>query len=488
MKRSKLPTFILTADDSLMLNFKNGLYSSYMSCFPANVLTESEMKRHCQPIECYSDGKAKTAPLSLRIVEAILDKSGFRSDEYATIPRWNLKRFVGEETKVIAVSTMDPEGLGPLTRTLQLFYGNEEPYTKRFFKLLMADIKALRERYDHVKVVVGGPGAWQLSSEKSLKKYEIDYLIIGEAENVVPTLFKSLAEEEGCCFPRIIKGAPADANMIPPILDATINGLVEISRGCGRRCSWCHSSSIRGMRCLPTETIKMSVEANLKKRVANITLQSDDFLLYGSKSKKFIPDSDAVISLLENLYSIDKVGSIFPIHFSIASIVSNPDLIHKVTTLIRERSINAGSEKFVVQVGIESGSPDMLEKYMREKTLPFSPSEWPKIVKEALKILDLEGWLCYGTIIFGFPGESEEDILQTIDLIRELKDLRVAIIPLAFTPLYIRKKDKDEEIRLLREKMLWKYLPLLYEINRHNEKVASRSGRPGILINFPKIK
>ncbi|MBS7641084.1 MAG: radical SAM protein [Candidatus Bathyarchaeia archaeon] len=477
MERSKLPTFILTADDSLMLNPTNGLYSSYVSCFPTNILTKPEFKKYFQLIECYPDGEVKVAPLSLRVLEAILNRSGFRRGEYITTPRRNLKKLVGEETKVIAVSTIDPEGLGPLTRTLQLFYRGEEPYTKKAFKQLMAEIRALKEKYNHVRVIVGGPGAWQLSSEKLLDRYGIDYLVMGEAEEVVPKLFRSIAEGEDCCFPRIIRGTPADVDIIPPILNATIGGLVEASRGCGRGCSWCFSSSFGGMRCIPIETIKRSIEANVMNGVTSIALQSDDILLYGSKSKKFIPDSDAVISLFKDLYSVNGVGSILPLHFSIASIVSNPELLHKITALIRERATNPNGEKFVVQVGIETGSPRILEKYMRGKALPFSPKEWPEIVREALTILEQEGWLCYGTMIIGFPDENEEDIIQTIELIKSLRGFRMVIIPLAFTPLNL---EEAMDMRFLRERILWEYLPLLYEIKRHNEKISSLFGEKAI--------
>jgi len=462
-----------------MSQSKHGLYSSYMACFPTNVMAESELKGYYQPPECYPNGKARRAPLSLRILEAILHCFGFEKSEYATVPRFNLEKFVGEKTKVIAVSTMDPEGLGPLTQTLQLFYGDEntEPYTKTAFNRLMTEIKTLKEKYKQIKVVVGGPGAWQLSSHKLLEKYGIDHLVIGEVESIAPKLFGSLTAKENVSSPKIIVCEPADVDMIPPILDATINGLVEVSRGCGRGCSWCFSSTSGRMRCLPIEKIKKSVEANLKGKAAEITLQSNDILLYESNSKRFIPDPDAVLSLMKELYSMGKVGSVLPIHFSIASIAADPDLLNKLTALIKEKSVNLNLEKFVVQIGIETGSPRIIERYMRGKTLPFSPYEWPKIVKEALKTLDEEGWFCYGTLIFGFPEEDEGDINQTIELIRNLKGLKVIIIPLIFTFL----NAESEKAKSSKKETLWKHLPLLYEIQRHNEKTASHYGNLGHL-------
>lgn len=468
MSNNKSPRIILTADDSLMLSPKSGLLSCYIPCFPENVLTRLRLNEYCRPIECHPTGEAREAPLSLRVLEAILNESGFKHGDYVTVPRWNLRRFIGEETRVIAVSTIDPRGLGPLTRTLQIFYADGEPYTKKSFELLMAEIGSLKEEYDHIRVIVGGSGAWQLASEELLERYGIDHLIIGEAEDVIPAVIESLIKEENY-LPRVIRGAPADVDEIPPILDASIGGLVEASRGCGRGCLWCHSSGAGGMRCLPIETIRKSAETNVRGGVPTITLQSDDILLYGSSSKRFIPDSDAVISLFKELYSINGVESVLPLHFSVASIASSPDLLHKITAIIKDRSINMGPERFVVQVGIETGSPRVLGRYMRRKALPFSQDEWPELVKESLRVLDEEDWFCYGTIIFGFPDEDEEDIQQTIELIRGLKGLRVAIIPMVFTHLRI---EESYGTNCLGGELLWKYLPLLHEIKRHNEKVA----------------
>ncbi|MEM2805713.1 MAG: radical SAM protein [Candidatus Bathyarchaeia archaeon] len=479
LNKAQRPAIVLTADESLMSNFKNRVYYGFAPCFPTDILTESELKKFCPPLKCHPDGRAKLAPLSLRVVESILHKAGFNQGEYVTTHPKYLNRIVGPETRVLGVSTIDPQGFGPLTKTLHSLYGGES-YTKKLFFNTMEKIKALKEKH-HVKVVVGGAGAWQLSSETTLDKYGIDHLILGEAENVIPQLFKELVERNFSSFSRIIKSKPASVEDIPPITGATTNGLIEVSRGCGRGCTWCYSSTAGGMRCLPIDTVKKSAEANARNGMVDITLQSDDVLLYGSNSKKFVPNTDAVLTLLEELYLTKGIRSVSFLHFSVASIVAEPDIIPKITAFMRSRDKRA-RKSFEVQMGIETGSPRIIERYMRGKALPFKPDEWPIIVKEASQILKENGWLCYATLILGLPGEKNEDVEQTIGLIKTLKDSSMAVIPLFFVPIAGTKLEEDSDFSS--ENVWQKYGPLIRELKKHNEKIAQHYKRYRHILDF----
>ncbi|MCS7114481.1 MAG: radical SAM protein [Nitrososphaerota archaeon] len=479
LNQTQQPAIVLTADESLMSNFKHRIYYGFAPCFPTNILVESELNKFCPPVRCHPDGRAKIAPLSLRAVESVLHKSGFKQGEYAIVHPKYLNRFVGPKTRIVGVSTIDPKGVGPITKTLRSLYGGES-YTMKFFNSTMEAIKTLKKKH-HVKVVVGGPGAWQLSSETTLDSYGIDYLVMGEAENIIPQLFMELVDGRTNRFPRIITGKPAMVEDIPPIIGATTNGLVEVSRGCGRGCTWCFSSTAGGMRCLPVETIKKSAETNATNGVFDITLQSDDALLYGSKPKRFVPDSDAVLTLLKELYSTEGVRSVSFLHFSAASIVADPDIIPRITAFMKSHDKRT-RKHFEVQIGIETGSPHMIEKYMRGKALPFKPNEWPTIVKKASQILKENGWFCYATLILGLPEEKAEDITQTIDLIKNLRNSRMAFIPLFFVPVATLKLKESSDF--FHENIMQKYGLLFHELRKHNEKIASRYRRHKHILDF----
>ncbi|MEM1514947.1 MAG: radical SAM protein [Candidatus Bathyarchaeia archaeon] len=449
---------ILTADEGLMSDFGGHLYNGYATCFPTNFFTKSLFKKMCQPIECYPDGRVKFAPLSLRIIEAILHHYGFDKNKYAIIHPTHLDRFINHKTKIVGISAMDPRGLGPIPTTFCSIMGGT-PYSKILFNTLLKRVKALKKKYSF-NVIVGGPGAWQLADNRILDAYGIDYLIIGEAEKIVPNLFSELIYDGIANSPRIIRGEAPEVEEILPVLQPTINGLVEVSRGCGRGCAWC-SSATRVMRCIPIEIIKKSVEANVKGNMTNITLQSDDVLLYGAKTSKFVPDPDEALMLLGEIYSVKGVRSISLLHFTFGSIVSSPNLISKITDFLKKR----GSTRFEVQIGIESGSPHIIEKYMPGKALPFTPEEWPKIVREAAQILRENKWFCYATLMIGFPDESAEDIAYTVKIIRELKGYPMAFIPLLFVPTIniIRRKYPCSK------EFLRKFAPLFHEVLKHNE-------------------
>ncbi len=75
------------------------------------------------------------------------------------------------------------------------------------------------------------------ADETIMDKLNIDYVHLGEGELSVPAMFKAILAGEK--LPRIIKGGVPSIDEIPNIRAATIHGLVEISRGCGRGCAFC---------------------------------------------------------------------------------------------------------------------------------------------------------------------------------------------------------------------------------------------------------
>jgi radical SAM superfamily enzyme YgiQ (UPF0313 family) len=468
------PSIVLTADESVMSDFRKHIYNGYAACFPQNFFTKSFFKKLCPPVECHHNGRVKLAPTSLRIVEAILCRCGFSENDYAIVHPAYLDHFIGRETKIIGISAIDPRGLGPISTTIHSLIGGT-PYSRVLFASLLKQLKPLKEKYS-LTIVAGGPGAWQLADEKILDKFGIDYLVVGEAENIIPKLFVKLIHNKNVHSSRIITGKAPNAEEIPAILHPTTNGLIEVSRRCGRGCKWCSSSFAGAMRCIPIDTIKKSAEVNVKSNITDISLQSDDILLYGSKPGKFVPDQDALLMLLNELYSIKGIRNVSFLHFSFASIVANPDILPKITNLLKKR----GCTSFEVQIGIESGSPHLIERYMPGKALPFSPYEWPNIVKEAAHILKENGWFCYATLIIGLPGESSEDIRYTAKLVRELKGHPIVIIPLLFTPLTPLGEPKHPSYK----RIIKKNALLFHEVLKHNQLASQYRNFSPFIIDY----
>jgi len=79
---------------------------------------------------------------------------------------------------------------------------------------------------------------------------------------------------------------------------------------------------------------------------------------------------------------------------------------------------------------------------MPAKANPFKAEEWPQVVQTGMGLMH-DNWLIpAGTLIVGPPEETEGDIIKTIELMDDLKDVRSLIVPLFFVPM---GRLKDEE-------------------------------------------
>src|ERR1041385_2283382 len=99
----------------------------------------------------------------------------------------HLERFVGPETKVVAIHAHNPLGISYATDVYSKLAGeNLMPVNAaEFLKIVTHPVI---KKYQP-KIVVGGPGAWQLERANRLDEFKIDYLIDGEIERVFSELF-----------------------------------------------------------------------------------------------------------------------------------------------------------------------------------------------------------------------------------------------------------------------------------------------------------
>ncbi|MEM4416768.1 MAG: radical SAM protein, partial [Nitrososphaerota archaeon] len=112
------------------------------------------------------------------------------------------------------------------------------------------------------------------------------------------------------------------------------------------------------------------------------------------------------------------------------SVVSDPKLVEQAAEYI-----NPGNSYSFIEMGIETGSPRMIEIIMPGKVKPFRSSEYPDIVVESVGILNDNRWVVCGTMVMNFPGEREEDLIRNLELVDRLKHHKVLIWTLPFIPM-----------------------------------------------------
>ncbi|MCS7366387.1 MAG: B12-binding domain-containing radical SAM protein [archaeon YNP-WB-062] len=422
---------LLTADRTLMSNHHGLEFLGFGASAPPNVVPEWLFRWLFFPPVKNRDGVVLQAPYGLRKIEAQLLNEGF---DVLTVDPDHLDRFI-DDAKVLGIHVMDPFGLGPASSTFANVLKTGEPYVAKYFRMLLEKREIVRAKKRGLKIIVGGPGAWQFKLRpKFVDVHGIDCVINGEAEKVVGKIFKTAIE--GGELPKFYEvkfDEVPSIDEIPDIRNPSINGLIEVGRGCCRGCEFC-SVTLRPLRWYPYEKIEREIMVNVKAGLKSAIIHAEDVLLYGSKS--VIPDEEKVLKLHKLFKS--HFSSIGWSHASIAAIASKPKLIEDISEILID-----GKQKWLgVEIGIETGSPELVKKAMPAKAKPFKPEEWPELVKTAAGIMMDNNIFPACTLIAGLPQETEDDIIKTIELVESLKWFKSLIVPLLFVPL---GKLKDED-------------------------------------------
>src|SRR4030095_16993072 len=151
--------------------------------------------------ESWPDGRAKYAPHGLRMVETLLLRD-YPEEDVVVCYLENLEKFIGPETEVVAIHAHNPLGISYATDVYSKLAGdNLMPFNaSQFLKIVTHPVM---KKY-RPKIVIGGPGAWQLERANRMDEFNVDYLIDGEIERVFSDLFKQIMAGDPT-LPRIIK-------------------------------------------------------------------------------------------------------------------------------------------------------------------------------------------------------------------------------------------------------------------------------------------
>jgi len=379
-------------------------------------------------------GIALLAPYHTRRTEAALLDFGFNKNQVAIIAPESVHRFIGSSTKIVSITVRDP--LSKIHHYSLLNPLRNESYSSLSFKQLVKNVHSLRLSKGYsFRLVVEGPGAWQLTNSQERRKFAINHVVVGEfTASEIPHLFEKIIKGEQ--VQEVFFATCTDINETPLVRGGVTEGLVEIARGCNRRCQFC---TVPRLQCRPLKDIVAEAKMNIQCGQCNITLRSDDILNYGAKGIRV--NRKSVLDLYTSVRKLNGVKRVSQCYLNLASAVSEPQLVKEITEMI-----GAGCKDYpytTVLVGIESGSPRLIEAYMLGKVQPFKPSEWPEVVEQGFGICNDSHWVPLGMLIFGLPGETEEDVSKTITLVEKLETYKSVLIPFAFDAKGVLNNEKS---------------------------------------------
>lgn len=436
MNEEKGYPIVLTASRVEANDFDNNPFAAFICTFPKK-LSGYALREHIQKLPVRDDHSAQYTIYGLRKVESLLAEA-FGKENVVVSHYDQLDQFIGPDTKIVGISTMDPLGLAYVSTTYNslIGFGGEALNASEFTRLVThPSIKQYNP-----KVIVGGAGAWQISEMNMQEHLGIDVLFHGEGEEDIVSLFKQVLENKP--VPSIFEARKPSRDKVPLIKHASCYGMVEIMRGCGRGCQFC-SPTMRSRHSFSVDHIMKEVEVNIKDGCNSIFTVTEDIFLYKCDNK-FIPNKKAIVDLYQTIAKYPGVEHILLSHASFAPIIYDPTILDDLSPILLEktkwspRTHKMYKQPFVsVEVGIETGSVRLMKKYMRGKALPFSVDTWPELVVQGVGLMNDHDWWPLCTIMTGQPDETEDDVLATLELIDDLRNhnAKMFYTPVIFIPL-----------------------------------------------------
>ncbi len=419
-------------------------------------------------VETEPDGQAKYVPQGLRVVESLLLEE-FAPEDIAVCYPDQLPLFVGSETRVVGLHAHNPLGITFATDVYAQFYGPDvEPVNAAEFRRLITH-PVLRQHKSHLKLIVGGPGAWQIEKKGLQDEWEVDCLVNGEAEEIVLPLFQAALRGEP--LPRSIEGSSPAMAHIPPLRGRSTYGAVEITRGCGRGCQFC-SVALRAGKSIPLNHILANVRAQVAGGADSILLVTEDLFLYEA-GPKFQPNRPALKRLFDAVTAVSGVKYVGLTHGTMAPVVAEASLIEELTPLAvghsphRHAASTRPDQRYQnLFIGIETGSVRLFKQFMKGKAYPFRPEQWPDVVLKGMETLNRHNWFPFCTWIMGLPGETDDDTRESLELLYALKDAKWCVVPTLFVPLEETRLEAKESAKIVQlTDLQWEFFFTCWRMN-----------------------
>ena len=418
--------------------------------------------------EVLPDGQAVAVPNGLRVVESLLLQK-FKPEDIAVCHTDKLDLFVGPDTRVIGIHAHNPLGIAFATDVYTHMYGKaQDPINATEFKRLITH-PAIKKHKDHLKIIVGGPGSWQIEKKNLQDEWNIDTIVDGEAEEIVVPLFESAMRGEA--LPRRIEGKSPPMDLIPTTHNRSIFGVVEVTRGCGRGCQFC-SIALRKGKSLPLEHILENVRTQVAGGAETIMLTTEDIFLY-EQGPKFETNVPALRKLFESVAAVPGVKHVIQTHGTIAPIVRDPHLLDELSPVAVGKSINTHPASTHPEnryaslfVGLETGSPRLFNQYMKGKAYPYKAEQWHDVILKGMELMNKANWFPFATWIIGLPGEKDEDTKISLDLLHALKDAKWVVMPTLFVPLDDTRMQGENSAQLYKlTELQWEFFYTCWRYN-----------------------
>ncbi|MFB3922261.1 MAG: radical SAM protein [Terriglobia bacterium] len=429
-------------------------------------------------VERKPDGSARFMPAGVRLVEKSLLREFSEKDVVACYPD-DLDNFIGPNTRVVAVSTHNPLGVTFAAGVYTSIFGSSRmPINSHYARLMFQKIKSSPHR-GNFKVIVGGSGGWQITQTRTFEELGVDCVVEGRSEShdSMELFHKAIRGEALPLEINVSHPTTREALLVPD--QRTTFGVVEMTTGCGRRCQFC-VPDLNPQIDFPKQKIMAAVRANVREGNKQISLATEDMFIWGqvhTDTPFFFPNREALLDLYSSIVNTPGVEQHVLSHSTIAPFVVDPLLIKKLSETLLPKSplhmprLSSHPQKKALAplIGLETGSVRMAKKIMPSKGVPFSIEDWPSVVLEGLRVANENNWFPMMTLIVGNPGETDQDVMDTLDLVYEMerRGLFAFLIPSIFTPLHDTRMENQKGVTETRNltPLQWQLMMKCWKMN-----------------------
>jgi len=185
-------------------------------------------------------------------------------------------------------------------------------------------------------------------------------------------------------------------------------GIVQIASGCAGRCRYCITRKARGpLKSCPVDEILAQVRAYASAGAAEIQLTAQDASAWGRDIHRTLP---------ELLKSVGELPGDFRIRVGMMNPLTVADILDNLVPAFRSEKIFG-----FIHVPVQSGSDRILGYMGRD----YRCEDFERIVA-AFRRSDPRVTVATDVIV-GYPGETDEDFCQTLDLIARIRPNKVNV-------------------------------------------------------------
>ena len=210
--------------------------------------------------------------------------------------------------------------------------------------------------------------------------------------------------------------------------------MVNISIGCDKQCTFCIVPVTRGQEIsIPSNLIIQEIQKAVDSGAKEVTLLGQNVNNYG---RRFSVNQEGAKNFTQLLREVSKIEGLERIRFT------SPHPLHMDDEFLEEFASNPKICK-QIHVPLQSGSSKILKEMKRGYT-----KEW--FLNRCQKIKELAPEAAISTdIIVGFPGESDEDFADTMDVLEKVRfDSMFSFIysPRPHTPAAVYENQVDKKV------------------------------------------